>query len=63
MLENKCEGMIRKSELTDDHYIFDEEHYLIRGYNKGKTYQLGDMIRVRILAANLQGRTIDLDVA
>ena len=63
MLENKCEGMIRMSELTDDHYIFDEEHYLIRGYNKGKTYQLGDMIRVRILAANLQGRTIDLDVA
>ena len=63
ILENKCEGMIRMSELTDDHYIFDEEHYLIRGINRGKVYTLGDMIKVRVIAANLQDRTIDLDIA
>ena len=51
------------SELTDDHYIFDEEHYLIRGINRGKVYTLGDMIKVRVIAANLQDRTIDLDIA
>ncbi len=63
MLENKCEGMIRMSELSDDRYVFDEEHYLIRGINRGKVFQLGNMIRVRVIAANLQDRTIDLDVA
>jgi ribonuclease R len=62
MLENKCEGMVRMSELSDDHYVLDQEHYIIRGINKGKTYQLGDLVKVRILAANLQERTIDLEM-
>lgn len=62
ILDNKCEGMVRMSELTDDHYILDQEHYLIRGMNRGKIYQLGNIVKVRVLAANLQDRTIDLEM-
>jgi ribonuclease R len=60
MTENKCEGMVRISDLRDDYYNFDEDRFLIRGFNTGKTYQLGDAVRVKVAAANLQQRTIDL---
>jgi len=61
ILENKCEGMVRMSELRDDYYIYDEERYLIRGHNSGKVYQLGDIVWVLIKNANLQQRTIDME--
>lgn len=60
MIETKCEGMVRISELKDDYYIFDEDRFLVRGYNSGNTYQLGDILTVKVAAANLQQRTIDL---
>jgi ribonuclease R len=57
--ENKCEGMVRMSSLKDDFYVLDEDRYLIRGHNTGKTYQLGDIVKVRVIEANLMQRTID----
>jgi len=59
IIENKCEGMVRMSSLGDDYYVLDEAHYLIRGQNKGLIYQLGDVVKVKVLEANLQQRTID----
>jgi ribonuclease R len=59
IIENKCEGMVRMSSLDDDFYVLDEARYLIRGQNKGVTYQLGDVVKVKVLEANLQQRTID----
>jgi ribonuclease R len=63
IIENKCEGMVRLSALKDDYYIYDEEHYLIRGQNTGKTYRLGDITRVKVIEANLSQRTIDFAFA
>jgi ribonuclease R len=59
IIENKCEGMVRLSSLRDDYYSYDEERYLIRGHNTGKTYRLGDLTRVKVIEANLNQRTID----
>jgi ribonuclease R len=61
IIENKCEGMVRMSSLDDDYYVLDEARYLIRGQNKGKTYQLGDVVTVKVKEANLQQRTIDFE--
>jgi ribonuclease R len=47
------------SSLDDDYYVLDEAKYLIRGQNKGRTYQLGDVVKVKVIEANLQQRTID----
>lgn len=57
--DNKCEGMVRMNSLKDDFYVLDEDRYLIRGHNTGKTYQLGDIVKVRVIEANLMQRTID----
>ena len=63
VLENKCEGMVRISAMKDDYYVYEEERYLIRGTNRGKIYQLGQVVRIEVLEANLQSRTIDFAFA
>jgi len=60
ILENKCEGMVKISDLKDDVYVYDDQRFLIRGYNHGKTYQLGYQIRIRILSVNMGDKTIDM---
>ncbi len=57
--ENKCEGMIRLRDLTDDHYLFIQEKYAIVGKKTGKEYQLGDTVYVRVKNADLIKRHLD----
>ncbi len=61
--ENKCEGLVPMDHLIDDYYFFDEERYCLTGTNTGRTYRLGDSVRVRILETNLIKRTVTMDVA
>lgn len=61
--ENKCEGMVPVRELDDDFYEFDEENFMIKGRYHGKTYQLGDNIRIEIRSVNLPRRQLDLSLA
>ncbi|MDQ3072553.1 MAG: ribonuclease R, partial [Bacteroidota bacterium] len=61
LLENKCEGMVRIASMKDDYYVFEEERFLIRGNNTGKTYQLGGSVTIRVVEANLASRTIDFE--
>ena len=61
--ENKCEGMIPIRELDDDFYELDEENYYIVGRRKGRKFQLGDPVRVKISGVNLEKRQLDLVLA
>jgi ribonuclease R len=56
------EGLVRVRDLADDYYIFDEKHYALRGRSRGRTFRLGDKVRVRVLALDADRRTIDFDV-
>lgn len=60
MDETKCEGLVRYSEMKEDHYIFDEKNYQAVGQKTKKVYRLGDRVHVRVLRTDLQKRTIDL---
>ena len=60
IVETKCEGMIRLSDLTDDFYEFDERNYRIVGRKKRKVYTLGDRIKVRVKKTDIDKRLIDL---
>ena len=60
MTENKCEGLIRLRELQGDYFFFDEKEFCIRGQNTGQEFHLGQKVRVRLDAANLQSKQIDL---
>lgn len=58
--ENKCEGMVRLSELEDDFYELDAQNYRIIGRRNKRIISFGDEIWVEVKAANLNDRTIDL---
>lgn len=57
--ENKCEGMVRLRDITDDFYTLDEKNYAIQGQRKKKVYQLGDEVRIKVKKVDLEKRQID----
>jgi ribonuclease R len=58
--ENKCEGMIRLSDVEDDFYELDAQNYRIIGRRNKRIISFGDEVWVEVKAANLNDRTIDL---
>ncbi|MEK7505045.1 MAG: RNB domain-containing ribonuclease, partial [Patescibacteria group bacterium] len=61
--EAKAEGMVRLFEMKDDFYVFDEKNYCLSGQNSGKRYRLGDLIKVKLLKADLKLRILDFAFA
>lgn len=59
IIENKCEGLIRMKDISDDFYEFDEENYCIVGRRTRKRYQLGDSVKVKIKNTDLTKKQID----
>ena len=57
--ENKCEGMVRLRDITDDFYALDEKNYAIIGQRRKKRYQLGDEVQIRVKKVDLAKRQID----
>lgn len=57
--ENKCEGMVRLRDITDDFYALDEKNYAIIGQRRKKRYQLGDEVTIRVKKVDLVKRQID----
>ena len=57
--ENKCEGMVRLRDITDDFYTLDEKNFAIIGQRKKKKYQLGDPVQIKVKKVDLEKRQID----
>ncbi len=62
-LPNTAEGLVHVSAMTDDYYRFDAERHLLWGENRGRTYRLGDQLRVRVVEAIAADLRIDMEVA
>ncbi|MCZ4222360.1 ribonuclease R [Pedobacter rhodius] len=60
--ENKCEGMVRLREISDDFYVLDEKNYCIVGQRKKKKYQLGDEVTIKVKKVDLAKRQIDFSL-
>jgi ribonuclease R len=60
IIETKCEGLVRMSEMTDDFYEFDEELMRIVGKSNKAVISLGDTCKVRVIGTDIDRRTIDL---
>ena len=58
-LPNTVEGMVHVSNLYDDRYYYNEETYEMYGVDTGKVYRMGQSVRVRVLDADKEMRTID----
>lgn len=62
-LPNTVEGLISMSELRDDYYVFDEQHYQLVGEMTRKTYKLGQPVRVQVASVDRLMRTVDFVLA
>ena len=58
-LPNTVEGMVHVSELRGDYYIFNEESMELQGELSGKTYRLGQKVKVEAAGVDKRNRTID----
>ena len=57
------EGLVHVTALESDYYHFDPAGRRMRGERSGRTYRLGDAIRVRVVRVNLDDRKIDFEPA
>ncbi|MBS4960708.1 MAG: VacB/RNase II family 3'-5' exoribonuclease, partial [Clostridiales bacterium] len=62
-LPNTVEGMIYVNDLLDDHYIFEEKSMQYTGIHTKKVYRLGDTVRIKVLKADKEMKTIDFTFA
>lgn len=61
-IETKCEGMVRMRDLKNDYYIFDKRYMSIRGQKTHKKYTLGDKVKFKVAATNMNKKTIDYEI-
>lgn len=57
--ENKVEGMVRLKDIEGDFFELDQKNYCIRGQRTKKKYSLGDTVKVKLMAADLDRKTLD----
>ncbi|MCC5931105.1 MAG: ribonuclease R [Cyclobacteriaceae bacterium] len=62
MIETKCEGMVRISDIDDDYYEYDEANYRIVAKSANKYISLGDEVVVKVVRTDINRRTIDLEL-
>ncbi len=53
------DGMIAVRNVGDDFFEYDEKHYRLVGKRTGKVYQLGDPIKVTLMAARVAEKELD----
>ncbi|MBQ7706774.1 MAG: ribonuclease R [Lachnospiraceae bacterium] len=61
-LENTVEGAVSVAYMYDDLYYFNEEQYAMIGEKKGKKYQLGDKVRIKVLNCDKIKKNIDFSI-
>ncbi len=59
IMENKCEGMVRISDIQDDFYTFDEKKFAVVGQATGNEYTLGDEVNIKVKKTDLERKHLD----
>ena len=59
-IEHKCEGLVSVTGLAEyDDFRHIENDYSLVGKRSGRTFRMGDNVRVKLLSANLSRRQLD----
>ena len=57
-LDNGVDGLVRIASISGDYFNFVEEEFAIVGRSTGKTFKIGDEVRVKLIEANIQLRQL-----
>ena len=60
-LDNLIEGLV-PLRLLDDYFIYDEEKMTLTGERSNIRYTIGEKVRIKVVAANKQAKTIDFKI-
>ncbi|HJL55800.1 MAG: ribonuclease R [Candidatus Pacebacteria bacterium] len=58
-VNTKSEGLVHVSKIGDDFYTLDKKTYSIKGERGGKSFTLGDKVKIKLLDADLDKKTLD----
>ena len=61
-LENGVEGLVRAASLRDDFYNYVESEFALIGSHKGKSFHIGDGVRVKLIEANVELRQLTFEL-
>ena len=61
-LDNGVDGLVRAADLKDDYYGFVEREFALIGTRTGKSYQIGDNVRVKLISANKKLRQLTFEL-
>lgn len=56
------DGLVHVGSIEDDYYAFHEDAYALTGQNTGRTFRLGDRVRVQVASVDREARRIDFIV-
>ncbi len=61
-VEHKCEGMVSVTSLAEyDEFRLVQEDYMLVGHRSGRKFRMGDKVRIKVIAANLEKRQLDYE--
>jgi ribonuclease R len=61
-VEQKCEGLVSVRDLSEyDDFRLDEADYALVGLKSGRKFRMGDLIKVKLVSANLSRRQLDFE--
>lgn len=61
-LPNTVEGLVRAASLQGDYFEYNESTYEMVGAHTGKSWKLGQAVRIRVTGADKLARTIDFEM-
>ncbi len=57
-----ADGMVRLATIKGDFFEHEAAKYRIKGQKTGKTYSLGDAVKVKLTAADKEARQLDFEL-
>ncbi|PPT83992.1 ribonuclease R [Xanthomonas arboricola pv. zantedeschiae] len=63
LTQSKVNGLVHVTQLPQDYYQFDPIRKTLSGERRGRTFRLGDPVRVLVLKASMEERKIDFRLA
>ena len=55
----KASGMVKFKDMKDDFYVFNRETYSLVGTRSNKKYSVGDQVKIKIIGADPERKTLD----
>ncbi|MFA7252308.1 MAG: ribonuclease R [Candidatus Paceibacterota bacterium] len=60
--DTRSEGMVKIRDLGNDYFVLDQKNYCLVGEKTKKKFSLGDKVKFKITGADLERKTLDLEL-